>query len=443
MKRKIKKFNKIGKLVVTVASILAIPVFNVLAYPNGGGDKESEPGQEQAGQPNPEINMTPEERAKKEVEENFNRPDSECPAWTLKPGKTITLNKNHIEVMRSIQGTYFIPISLENCNLNVDMRRDFPFNSLNVTNWGQWQKYKPIEKFVEPGNTDPGLGVGRTLHFIEKNGEKTSINIFEVIEEDHDTLVFKGEKDGKVVAVKALCKSLRNRVCLDNSFENELNKNKYLIECIKKDQDNQNILIPDYIYETENWAIIVTPFSELGDIGKRKVICVKNYEDVKNMTFQLYNGVNYFHRNGIAHQDIKPNNILAFGTSESPVYKFFDYDRSQTGKEYTDAGEQIIRSESYYSHNDKANNFEEAKNHDIYSLGLTLQNILFKGEPHLPIFTCDKTDNDICKIFRETNPQFNGTDDQILGIKNLIGAMVNSQNNPPLTWEQAQKYLYT
>lgn len=172
MKRKMKKFNKIGKLVVTVASILTIPFFNVLAHHHGDGDKESEPGQEQSGQPNPEINMTPEERAKKEVEENFNRPDSECPAWTLKPGKTITLNNNHIEAMRSIQGTYFIPISLENCNLTDDMKKDFHFNSLNVTNWGQWQRYKPIEKVVDSRTAWPSLTGGRTYHFIKKMGKR-------------------------------------------------------------------------------------------------------------------------------------------------------------------------------------------------------------------------------------------------------------------------------
>lgn len=228
-------------------------------------------------------------------------------------------------------------------------------------------------------------------------------------------ILYKGEKDGKIVAVKFIDKSYRDF----ERFENELGKNRYLVECIE-DQDNQNILIADYIYETSNWAIIVTPFSELGDINKRKVICVKNYEDVKNMTFQLYNGVNYLHRNGIAHQDIKPGNILAFGTSESPLYKIFDYDTSQDNKEYTDKGIQIRRSFSPYAYDDDmAKNFEEAKNHDIYSLGLTLKEILFE---------------------RET-PKFDGTNEQITSIKNLIGAMVNSQNNPLLTWEQAQKYL--
>lgn len=51
------------------------------------------------------------------------------------------------------------------------MRRDFPFNSLNVTNWGQWQRYKPKEETVY-SHRAPNFERGHTYHFTKKMGKK-------------------------------------------------------------------------------------------------------------------------------------------------------------------------------------------------------------------------------------------------------------------------------
>jgi len=112
-----------------------------------------------------------------------------------------------------------------------------------------------------------------------------------------------------------------------------------------------------------------------------------NEESVKELLFQLIDGLKELHSQNIIHRDIKPQNIMR---TNDGVYKFIDFTNN---KIYTDDTITISRIESkgYTPPELMKERARIGTYSDIYSLGMTLYRILSsKNPPNL----ADRTPSD-------------------------------------------------
>lgn len=119
----------------------------------------------------------------------------------------------------------------------------------------------------------------------------------------------------KFVALKSLKKNALKAVELNTKVKNEIS--------ILKELKHPNVIKLYETFETDTRTILVMELCVGGDLlsylKKRKKI----KESVAKVTiFQILSGLNYLHEKGIAHRDIKLDNILL--NSEGQIKVFFN-----------------------------------------------------------------------------------------------------------------------
>ena len=131
--------------------------------------------------------------------------------------------------------------------------------------------------------------------FIDKIGEGMYGTVYKAI----------NKQENKIYAVK--------RLNFQNINEKEKKHIKNEVELIKNLKHPNVISYKDSFNDKDNYFNIVTIFCEGGDmyskIQKRNGEFF-NEEMILNWTVQILLGLNYIHKNGIIHRDIKPQNIF-------------------------------------------------------------------------------------------------------------------------------------
>jgi serine/threonine protein kinase len=197
-------------------------------------------------------------------------------------------------------------------------------------------------------------------------------------------LKVKNKKTGKLYACKIIFKECFPPiydVCLRNEVE-------YF-----PDLDHENIVKYKESFEDEHHVFIVMELCEGGEL--HDLIMRNNAYIGKPPTSelraamimtQLFSAIEYLHRNGFAHCDLKPDNILLSDTSSKAKVKLIDFDHSKwigqrrvqvsdipTGSVHFKAPEMFLTVPRY----DWAC--------DMWSLGAIMYFILFEGRSVLPI----------------------------------------------------------
>ena len=162
---------------------------------------------------------------------------------------------------------------------------------------------------------------------------------------------------------------------------------KELIEKIKKDVveevnilskiQNRNIVQAYGYFEENNTIYSVMEFIYGVDLMEYIKTNSLDEESVKELLFQLIDGLKELHSQNIIHRDIKPQNIMR--TNEG-VYKLIDFTNN---KIYTDKTIVIsyIVSQGYTSPELMKERARIGAYSDIYSLGMTLYRILLGRNP--------------------------------------------------------------
>lgn len=147
------------------------------------------------------------------------------------------------------------------------------------------------------------------------------------------------KRDGVVFAVKQLDKKrLAKEGSLSSKIYNELNVIKGLrhVSALVLSQEVAKLIrcqpnIVKYVdhHETSQWLFIVMEFVRLGDLSTwmRRESPMPEYMG-KHVARQILQAIDYLHRRGITHRDLKPDNILM--ESDCPfVFKLSDFGLSK------------------------------------------------------------------------------------------------------------------
>ena len=134
------------------------------------------------------------------------------------------------------------------------------------------------------------------------------------------------------------------------------------------------------------------PFAELGDLKKylaNNELKLDGRKELRRFLLNIASGVKFAHDVNVAHQDIKPENILLFQEGASVDPRIMDFGMSLT----TDIDAQIGGTPEYMAperfERGKHFSVEEAKRADIYSLGILFYEIIAGKLP----FECNFADD--------------------------------------------------
>ncbi|CAG9937247.1 unnamed protein product [Clonostachys rosea f. rosea IK726] len=99
-------------------------------------------------------------------------------------------------------------------------------------------------------------------------------------------------------------------------------------------------------YESENTIFITMEYIEKGDLQSYLVRPFPE-EEVKQIAFQLLEGLEYMHENGFAHRDLKPANILVSEPSPNWWVKISDFGISKRAEEEATAYRTFVGTRGY------------------------------------------------------------------------------------------------
>ena len=128
-------------------------------------------------------------------------------------------------------------------------------------------------------------------------------------------------KTGMLVCVKKIYKCEYQS---KNKIYSELEANRIrALQAI----DHPHLIHVLQLLETEQYLYIVTEFVTGGDI----IDCMEQHngftdQQMAFVTKQILSAVNYLHKEGICHRDLKPQNILVEEvTAEGPIIRLCDF----------------------------------------------------------------------------------------------------------------------
>lgn len=153
-------------------------------------------------------------------------------------------------------------------------------------------------------------------------------------------------------------------------------------------------------YNNQTSSFIITEYASFGDLSK--IVLNKHYKGdeklARTLFRQLIEGLDYLHRQNVAHLDIKPDNLLL---TEDMKVKISDFDRAhmKSDKDVARIGTPNYRApeilKGYCRKPEKA---------DIYSAGVTL---FYLASGVLPYLENEKVDDqDLYKFFIEQDPKY-------------------------------------
>jgi len=236
-------------------------------------------------------------------------------------------------------------------------------------------------------------------------------------------------KTGELVAIKIYEKSRLT------SYDRDCTTTE--VELLKSLKHPNIISVRDCI-DTRSKLYLVEELMTGGDlleaIRKKKVFSEK---EACRVFIQIMTAIAYLHANGIAHRDIKPDNILLNGDSEDPVVKLADFGFAKkvgSGILHTPCGSpvytapEIVREDSY------------DKSVDVWSAGVLLY-LLLCGYP--PFYHQDPT-----KLFEEIKKavfdfppeQWSTVSDSA---KDLVSAMLKADPTERITAQQVLDHPWT
>ncbi|KAF8324802.1 kinase-like domain-containing protein [Amanita rubescens] len=145
--------------------------------------------------------------------------------------------------------------------------------------------------------------------------------------------VFKGEYRGKQVAVKVLIDGHRNV-----SYAQHLRTSSCRFYLINQDSVNkdfcrealawrslsrdQHILPLLGIFEEGSRLFLVSPFMENGTLGRWRRSRRPNVEEIQKRIFEVAEGMQYIHSQGIVHGDLRGENVLLDASFHSRITDF-------------------------------------------------------------------------------------------------------------------------
>ncbi|OIT21163.1 PREDICTED: phosphoenolpyruvate carboxylase kinase 1-like [Nicotiana attenuata] len=103
------------------------------------------------------------------------------------------------------------------------------------------------------------------------------------------------------------CKSIEKSLLLDSTDRECLDKEPKILQLLS---GSPNILHLYKIYEDENFLHMVTDLCPNNDLYERISTGPLSERAAANILVQLISAINHCHKMGVAHRDIKPDNIL-------------------------------------------------------------------------------------------------------------------------------------
>ncbi|CAI6089793.1 unnamed protein product [Clonostachys chloroleuca] len=150
-----------------------------------------------------------------------------------------------------------------------------------------------------------------------------------------------GDDTGRLRAVKEITKSREGK-------RSEIDYNREL-EAIAKFSHSKYVhcFVQSFgWYESENTIFITMEYIEKGDL-QRYLVRPFPEEEVKQIAFQLLEGLEYMHENGFAHRDLKPANILVSEPSPNWWVKISDFGISKRAEEEATAYRTFVGTRGY------------------------------------------------------------------------------------------------
>ena len=157
--------------------------------------------------------------------------------------------------------------------------------ALKIVNKSKLLKKK---KFVQDESgkmviTTPMEGILKEIAILKKINHKNLVKLYEIIH---------NKKKGKIYLIMEYCE--HGDLMTYNEEQNKFIVNKYIFENYLKNKDNPKDISQLYYSESQ----------------------------IRNFVRQIIKGLNYLHRLGIVHKDIKPNNILLDKNNECKIIDF-------------------------------------------------------------------------------------------------------------------------
>ncbi|CAH0048914.1 unnamed protein product [Clonostachys solani] len=143
-----------------------------------------------------------------------------------------------------------------------------------------------------------------------------------------------GDDTGRLRAVKEITKNREGK-------RSEIDYNREL-EAIAKFSHSKSF----GWYESQNTIFITMEHIEKGDLQSYLVRPFPE-EEVKQIAFQLLEGLGYMHENGFAHRDLKPANILVSEPSPNWWVKISDFGISKRAEEEATAYRTFVGTRGY------------------------------------------------------------------------------------------------
>ena len=238
--------------------------------------------------------------------------------------------------------------------------------------------------------------------------------------------IFKQDKDGNVIITNLLKDALKEIAILKKLDHPNIIK---LYEILHNYQKQKIYLILEYAdygdivdYDEENGIFSINKHVEEryshDKSGNNINISINNKkyykeEDIRDFCKHILLGLDYLHKNGIIHHDIKPNNILL---CKKKICKITDFNFSSIldnlnednigsngdSVDYFRAPETINLNDNSNNNGDDTNREYQGKPLDIWALGVTLYILTYLKFP----FDTDKGVLELYKIIKEAKVEF-------------------------------------
>ena len=244
--------------------------------------------------------------------------------------------------------------------------------------------------------------------------------------------VFKGRnnKTGEKVAIKVIdLSTTENRKAFESEFQALSVKSKYIKNVVEILGTFQNEKSGFVVMKRYDCDLFTVAFEERDNALLPELV-------VKELFRKICNGVKYLHREGVAHLDIKPENILIDRNTMEPYICDFGNAFTSCCKKKKDRSNSIsvpalgYRGTRRYSspEMDFSPFFYDPFKADIYSLGITLYNLLVGSYP---------TENIDGSINLDGFAASHSND-----CVNLLQRLLNSDPNERISVEEILKHPY-